>query len=107
MVHVVTGGAGYFGEILVRHLLGMGLSVRVFDLNPYEGEGASSVESVIGDVRSTEDVKKALKGASHVHHNIAQVPLAKNVNLFWEVNRDGTRNVLEASLHVKAEKVIY
>jgi nucleoside-diphosphate-sugar epimerase len=42
-----------------------------------------------------------------VHHNVAQVPLAKDRGLFHTVNVDGTRNLLEAALAEGVGKVIY
>jgi nucleoside-diphosphate-sugar epimerase len=42
-----------------------------------------------------------------VFHNVAQVPLAKNKELFWRVNRDGTRNLLAACESCRVSKVIY
>lgn len=42
-----------------------------------------------------------------IFHNVAQVPLAKDKRLFWSVNRDGTRNMLEAGARANVRKVIY
>jgi nucleoside-diphosphate-sugar epimerase len=42
-----------------------------------------------------------------VFHNVAQQPLAKNPKLFWSVNRDGTRNLLEACKAQAVSKVIH
>ncbi|HYQ70319.1 MAG TPA: NAD-dependent epimerase/dehydratase family protein, partial [Gammaproteobacteria bacterium] len=42
-----------------------------------------------------------------IHHNVAQVPLAKNKQLFQQVNYDGTKNLLDAALENETRKVIY
>ena len=102
---LVTGGAGYFGETIVRRLLDQGRRVRVFDLNPLEGY--PQVESVQGDVRDLPALRQALEGVHTVYHNVAQVPLAKDKELFWSVNRDGTENVLSAALATKVSKLVY
>jgi nucleoside-diphosphate-sugar epimerase len=34
---LVTGGAGYFGALLVNRLVAEGRRVRVLDINPFEG----------------------------------------------------------------------
>ena len=49
----------------------------------------------------------ACEGIDVAFHNVAQVPLAKDKNLFWSVNRDGTKNLLEACAYRTVKKVIY
>jgi nucleoside-diphosphate-sugar epimerase len=99
---LVTGGAGYFGEILVERLRREGDAVRIFDRN-LPDRPAPGVEVVQGDVRDLDAVVEATRG---VFHNVAQVPLAKDRHLFWSVNQDGTRNVLEAALQGRVRKVV-
>src|SRR4051794_24555773 len=103
MKALVTGGAGYFGNLLAKKLLELGYSVRVFDLNrPEEAE----IISVQGDIRDAGAVSTACAGIDVVFHNVAQVPLAKDKDLFWSVNRDGTRNLLEACARRAVQKVV-
>jgi nucleoside-diphosphate-sugar epimerase len=104
-LHLVTGGAGYFGEVLVRHLVDSGARTRVFDLNVLAG--VPGVESIQGDIRDRAAVRRSCEGVSYIHHNVAQVPLAKDKRQFWSVNRDGTRNILEAAREVGVRKVVY
>jgi nucleoside-diphosphate-sugar epimerase len=85
---LVTGGAGYFGEVLARQLLARGDVVRILDLNPSSLIG---VEQLIGDVRDSAKVAEACRGIDVVYHNVAQVPLAKDRHLFMSVNESGTR----------------
>lgn len=105
-LHLVTGGSGYFGCILVERLRAAGARVRVFDLADAEGRPAD-VELVQGDVRDASAVARACEGADVVHHNVALVPLAKDRAAFWSVNEGGTRNVLAASRAAGVRKVVY
>ncbi|MBM4361163.1 MAG: NAD-dependent epimerase/dehydratase family protein, partial [Deltaproteobacteria bacterium] len=97
MPTLVTGGSGYLGETLVTRLRARGDEVRVLDLVD-TADRPSSVELVRGDVRDRATVRRALEGVSVVHHAVAQVPLAKDRSLFWSVNVEGTRVLLEESL---------
>ena len=45
-MHLVTGGSGYFGQIVVQHLLARGEAVRVFDLNDFEGRHRAAVDAL-------------------------------------------------------------
>ena len=102
---LVTGGSGYFGSILASMALDRGDSVRVFDLNP-PGERADEVEFVQGDVRDLDTLRAACDGVDVVLHNVAQVPLAKDKDLFWSVNVTGTANVLLAARDANVAKVV-
>jgi nucleoside-diphosphate-sugar epimerase len=101
---LVTGGAGYFGELLAQRLLREGSEVRVFDINRCELPG---VEQVVGDIRDPAAVKAACKGVQRIFHAVAQVPLAKDRDLFWSVNRDGTRILLEQARLCGVSSVVY
>ena len=101
---LVTGGSGYFGSVLSDLALARGDEVRVFDLNPPASDG---VEFVQGDVRDRDALRKACDGADVVLHNVAQVPLAKDKDLFWSVNVVGTANVLLAARDAGVGKVVH
>jgi nucleoside-diphosphate-sugar epimerase len=103
---LVTGGAGYFGEVLTNRLLERGYSIRIFDLNlPITSH--PNIEFVQADIRDSGAILTACGGIDIVFHNVAQVPLAKDKKLFWSVNRDGTRNLLEACSNRAVKKVVY
>ncbi|MCC6214519.1 MAG: NAD-dependent epimerase/dehydratase family protein [Polyangiaceae bacterium] len=92
---LVTGGSGYFGEIVVRRLLDRGWSVTVFDRVDVP-DRPREVRFLRGDIRDARAVRAACEGVEVVHHAVAQVPLAKDAALFRGVNVDGTRHLLEA-----------
>jgi nucleoside-diphosphate-sugar epimerase len=103
---LITGGAGYFGEVLTRKLLQRGAAVRIFDVNrPTDADAGTEVMQ--NDIRDMDAVSAACQGIDVVFHNVAQVPLAKDKRLFWSVNRDGTKNLLEACVRNSVRKVIY
>ncbi|MEO7571114.1 MAG: NAD-dependent epimerase/dehydratase family protein [Acidimicrobiales bacterium] len=103
---LVTGGSGYFGSILVDRAVARGDSVRVLDLNPPDPRPGADVEAVVGDVRDLDVVRGASAGVDVVLHNVAQVPLAKDRELFWSVNVVGTANVLLAARDAGVAKVV-
>ena len=103
---LVTGGSGYFGDLLTRKLLARGDAVRIFDLNlPSDAPPGSEV--IQGDIRDAGAVLSACEGIDVVFHNAAEVDLTKNLHAFWSVNRDGTKNVLESCARRGVQKVIY
>ncbi|MFZ6002462.1 MAG: NAD-dependent epimerase/dehydratase family protein [Actinomycetota bacterium] len=104
---LVTGGSGYFGSILVDRALARGDRVRVLDLNPPDPRPGAAVEAIVGDVRDEAVVRSASEGVDVVLHNVAQVPLAKDRELFWSVNVVGTANVLLAARESGVSKVVH
>jgi len=105
MKSLVTGGCGYFGQALVEGLVREGHAVRVFDLASPD-EPVAGVAYLRGDVRDAGAVAAACRGRELVFHAVAQVPLAKDAELFWSVNRDGTENLLRAALESGVRKVV-
>ena len=111
-VTVVTGAHGFAGAWLVRSLIERGDRVRGFDLpEPRLDEGGvrtsglallgieGEVEELVGDLRSAEDVARAVRGADTVFHLGAQTlvgPARGAPRETFEVNVTGTWNVLEA-----------
>src|SRR6185312_14526684 len=102
---LITGGSGYFGSLLLRKLLERGWTCRVFDLNDAE-DRPPAVEFQRGDVRSADTVRAACEGMDVVFHNVAQVPLARDRELFESVNVGGTAVLLAAASAARARKVV-
>ena len=103
---LVTGGSGYFGSLLVDSLRREGRQVRVLDLQDAD-DRPSDVEFVAGDIRDPEAVWAACERVDVVFHNVAQVPLARDKDLFQSVNVDGTQNLLTACEALGVRKVVY
>jgi nucleoside-diphosphate-sugar epimerase len=103
---LVTGGSGYFGSLLVAELRNIGEQVRVLDLVDAD-DRPGDVEFVPGDIRSADDVRAAVEGVDVVYHNVAQVPLARDKELFESVNVGGTNTLLTQSEDAGVAKVVY
>jgi nucleoside-diphosphate-sugar epimerase len=101
---VVTGGSGYFGNIVCQRLVDEGHQVINFDIAAVELPG---VKYVAGDIRDPQAVAQAVAGADMVFHNVAQVPLARDPELFESVNTTGTEVLLRACERAGVGKVVY
>ncbi|HMJ78836.1 MAG TPA: NAD-dependent epimerase/dehydratase family protein [Iamia sp.] len=103
--YLVTGGSGYFGSLLADIALARGDRVRIFDIEP--PVDPTEAEVVVGDVRDRAALAAACDGVDVILHNVAQVPLAKDHELFWSVNVVGTANVLLAARDARVAKVVH
>jgi len=118
---LVTGGAGFIGSHLVDALIGKGIrkecAVTILDdlstgsaSNLGDGLKSSRVRFVEGDVRDRVLVEEAMKRVETVFHlaAVTSVPYSvKHPEETFEVNVDGTRNLLEASLHGDVDRFVY
>lgn len=102
---LVTGGSGYFGGCMVNALKRAGHTVRVFDVID-STDRPEDVEFVQGDIRDGDAVMAACRDVQVVHHNVAQVPLAKDPDAFWTVNRDGAQALFSACHQLGVRKVV-
>jgi len=110
MKALVTGATGFIGTSVVRALLSRGHSVRALARPGSDSANLAGleVERAPGDVRDLASVRRAVGGCSHVFHVAALYALwVRPRRLIYEVNVDGTRNVLQAALDAGVERVVY
>jgi nucleoside-diphosphate-sugar epimerase len=103
---LITGGSGYFGSLLRDRLVARRERVVIFDRSDATDRSAE-VGFFQGDIRDAARVTEACAGCNVIYHCVAQVPLAKDKELFHSVNVTGTENLLKAALDAKVKKVIY
>lgn len=103
---LVTGGSGYFGSLLIHKLLKKGFDLGSLDVNK-PGVLSKDVEFHKVDIRDQKSLDNCVSEYDVIFHNVAQVPLAKNKKLFWEVNVEGSRNICESALNNNVQKIVY
>src|SRR5690349_14579722 len=104
---LVTGGAGFLGINLIRHLLARGHAVRSLDLAPFDyADCRERVAAVTGDIRDRAAVERAMAGADVVVHAAAALPLYDPRDI-WPTDVDGTRTVLDVALAGGVDRVIH
>lgn len=107
---LVTGGTGFTGKALVRRLIEMGHQVVALDYK--EGLKTREIrewgaEVVLGSVTDMDVVRRAVDGAEVVHHVAAAFrEMDVPERHYYEVNVEGTRNVLQAALDAGVRKVV-
>lgn len=107
---LVTGATGHIGNVLVRSLLKNGYDVTAFvrnkeKLNALDG---LSVSFAYGDVRDIESLKMAFKGIDVVFHLAGLIDIGNgNKKQMYEVNVNGTKNVVNACKEMNVKKLIY
>ncbi|HET6497807.1 MAG TPA: NAD-dependent epimerase/dehydratase family protein, partial [Coriobacteriia bacterium] len=95
--YLVTGGSGFLGINLIRHLLQRGHDVRSLDLVPFDyADCADRVEAIEGDIRDPEAVRGAMRGIAVVVHAAAALPLYSPEDIH-STDVDGTRILLQAA----------
>jgi nucleoside-diphosphate-sugar epimerase len=97
MRYLVTGGSGFLGINLIRHLLEHGHEVRSLDLVPFDyADCADHVDTIVGDIRDEATVAGAMRGIDIVVHTAAALPLYAPEDIY-STDVDGTRILLEAA----------
>ncbi len=105
--YFITGGAGFLGINLARHLLAKGDKVVSYDIAPFDyPDCRNRVQDVRGDIRKLEQIAPAMQGADVVIHTAAALPLYKPEDIYT-TDVDGTRSVLQAARQNNVERVIH
>ncbi len=104
--YLITGGAGFLGINLIRHLLKRGHKVRSLDIMNFDYPEKNQIEEIKGDIRKKETVDKAMKDIDIVVHTAAALPLYKKEEIY-STDIDGTRNIMSAAHNNNVERAIH
>lgn len=110
MKTLVTGTTGFLGAALLRELIADGRDVRVLvrpDADRSNIEGLDA-EVVTGDLRDRDSLAAALQGCEVLYHAAAYYSLwSRDKRTMYDINVQGTRNILEAAMTENVRKVVY
>src|ERR1019366_4542590 len=112
MLAFVTGATGFLGSHVARVLAEQGAELRLLvrptsDLRNLDGLAA---DRVVGDLRDSASIEKALSGCDVVFHVAADYRLwvrGRDSNEMYRSNVEGTRAVLEAARKQGVRRVVY
>lgn len=106
---VVTGAAGYIGNVLVRDLCARGHEVTAF---LRRGDDPANIEAFStvawGDVCDPASLRAAFRGAKAVIHLAGIIDIGTHKpDLLRKINVEGTRNVVEACRQCRVGRLVY
>lgn len=113
---LVTGGAGFIGTNFVYHMVGKGHKVIVLDKLTYAGGRdnlellGDKVKLIVGDICDREAVKDAVKDMDWVVHFAAESHVTRSETdpeLFYRVNVEGTKIMVEESMKANVKKFLH
>ena len=114
---LVTGGAGFIGSALVETLLASGCKVRCFDnfstgfrsnIEPFFAN--PDFELLEGDLRSTDDCRKAVENMDYIFHEAALGSVPRSIAdpaTSIAVNVAGTVNLFDAARRADVRRIVY
>jgi UDP-glucose 4-epimerase len=113
--YLVTGGAGFIGSYLVRHLLDRGDEVRVLDnFSTGKRENLEEIdgrfELLEGDICDRKAVERAVDGVDYVLHQAAIPSVPRSVEEPLEShasNATGTLTLLDAARSAGVRRLVY
>jgi nucleoside-diphosphate-sugar epimerase len=103
---LITGGSGFLGINLCRHLLARGHRVRSLDIAPFDYPERNIVDSIVGDVRVRDTVGNAMRDVEVVVHAAAALPLSPRDDI-QATDSEGTQIVLETAFRQGASRTIF
>ena len=103
--YLITGGAGFLGINMARHLLARGHKVVSLDIADFDYPERGQITEIKGDIRDRATVDQAMQGVNIVIHTAAALPLYKPEDIF-STDIDGTRTVLESAHQHSVERFI-
>ena len=117
--YLITGGAGFIGSNYVARLIERGEDVSIYDnlsrpgstfnLSWLESLKKNSFQLIEADIRDQEAINKAVAGKDVVVHLAGQVAVTTSVinpQEDFEINAQGTLNVLEAARNSSQNPIV-
>jgi UDP-glucose 4-epimerase len=106
----ITGANGFIGKELVNQLLNLGHKVVAFDLSFDHKNKTKNLVQVKGSILNELELFKAMNNCSYVVHLAAALGVQyteRNRLECFDINIEGTKKVLEASVKNRVKKIIF
>lgn len=106
---LVTGGAGFFGDLFKRHMLELGYICVSIDMKP-DPYSHPRLRSIQGDIRDADLLTQLGQRYDFlvIYHFAAMLAHAiKDKKVLWASNVDGTRNIARMAAQFRIPKVIF
>jgi dihydroflavonol-4-reductase len=110
MKTLVTGATGFVGSNVAAGLAARGDQVRVLRRNTSRLDALEKVpvEYVTGDILEPDSLATAMQGCEVVYHVAATSQYWRSSEeTIYRVNVEGTRNVMQAALTARVERVVH
>ncbi|MFT4093320.1 MAG: NAD-dependent epimerase/dehydratase family protein [Niabella sp.] len=111
---LVTGGTGFLGAYIIKELVQQGFRVRAVKRGaskmPFFIDAAilQQVDWVDGDILDISSLEDAMTGADTIIHSAAVVSFnKKDRSGMYQVNVEGTKNVVNVALEKGIERLVY
>ncbi|MBP6757886.1 MAG: NAD-dependent epimerase/dehydratase family protein [Flavobacterium sp.] len=107
---LITGATGYLGHRLALALAERNNGVHILVRNPDSSNipQHKNIKVFAGDITDKQSITPAIAECGQVYHTAALVKaFDKDATLFYKVNVEGTRNLLESALETGVEKFVF
>ena len=107
MKALVTGGGGFLGSRIARMLHARGDDVVVLGRRRYPHHEEAGIRTIQIDIRDPEDTERACAGMDVVFHVAAMTGIWGRRKAFWDINVNGTKNVIAGCRTHGVGRLIY
>jgi len=105
---LITGGTGFLGVHLARYFLKKKYTVTLLDTAPLTAKDLEGKVTVINsDIRNFSNLEKDFKDIDYIVHAAAALPIHHDRDYIFDVNVNGTKQVLKSALKNNVKKVVF
>jgi len=105
----ITGATGYIGNNLAKKLADEGNTIHALCRNENTPVlSHSNIKIFKGDITDKTSIEKGIQGCEQIYHLAAYARVwAKDMSIFYKLNVDGLRNVLDAARNSSVQKIVF
>lgn len=104
---LLVGGSGFIGTNFSKFLLETNYNFKIYDIHKSKYL-PKNIETIMGDVRDKTRLSQAMKGCDIVFHLATAPPsLRLPSKEIYDIDVNGTKNVLNCAKKIGVEKVIF